>query len=216
MFYRNEVQVVSLADFDTIYKGLLNFPEDDNHSDGNPPLVKFSPNLELVLIGNVLLETRAPKAEPLFLPMPKASGNKLKTDFEAHWTCTFSACSRYIALVQNRNLRTQFPAELLLFHIDMQNKTYARCFQDIPVAKYHKLTVDFHPHRPELVLNGWVKGDPEIESLVLYQHQADKIVEVTTLLLDLEKKNSISLGRPKIHGTPYSGKTRPEITPIHC
>ena len=200
--------MVSLANFETIHKGLLNFPEDDNWDDGNPPLISFSPNLELILVGNALLEIRAPKAEPLSLPIPEISGNKLRGFLGPEWTSTFSACSRYIALLNGPESTGHYSPELTLFNFDMQRKTSARLFKDICVAQYYMLTVDFHPHRPEMVLNGWIKGDPAVGSLAPYMCYADRIMDITTTLLDFENETSINLGRPTIHKTPCNGKTR--------
>ena len=200
--------MVSLANFETIHRGLLNLPEDDNRDDGILPLISFSPNLELILVGNALLEVRAPKAEPLSLPIPEVSGNKQREFLGHDWTCTFSACSRYIALMNEPVISNEYQAKLILFHFDMQGKTCARFFKDIRVTQYYRLTVDFHPYRPEMVLNGWIKGDPAAESLSPYMCQADKITDVTSILLDFENGNSINLGRPTIHGAPCTGKTR--------
>lgn len=200
--------MVSLANFETIYRELLNLPEGDNWKDGNPPLISFSPNLELILVGNALLEIRAPMAEPLYLPIPEISGNKLRGFLGEGWTCTFSACSTYIALINGADFTGQFSPELTLFHFDMQRKTCARLFKEICVAQYYMLSVDFHPHRPEMVLNGWLKGDPAVGSSAPYRCDADKIMDIMTLLLDFEKETSINLGSPTIHGKRYDGKTR--------
>ena len=200
--------MVSLANFETIHRGILNFPEDDNWDDGNPPLIRFSPNLELILVGNALLEIRAPKAEPLFLPVPEISGNKLRGFLGHSWTCTFSACSRYIALLNCPDSTGQYQAELILFHFDMQRKTCARFFEDICVAQYYRLTVDFHPHRPEMVLNGWIKGNPAVGSVAPYRCHADTIMDVTSIILDFENENSTSLGQPTIHRAPCTGEIR--------
>ena len=200
--------MVSLADFETLHSVLLNTPEDGNWDDENPPLVGFSPDLELILIGNALLEIRAPKAKPLSLPIPETHGNKLKIFPEHHWTCSFSVCSRYLAIVHSPWGAGQNQARLFLFRIDMQGKMCAHFFEDIYIAQCHKLTVNFHPDRPEMVLNGWILGDPAVGSLAPYSTGGDKIMDVTTILLNLENETSISLGRPTIHGTLDTGKTR--------
>lgn len=200
--------MVSLANFETIHRGLLDLPEDENWDDGSPPLISFSPNLELILVGNALLEIQAPNAEPLYLPIPEISGNKLRGFLGEDWTCTFSACSRYIALLNGPEYTGQYSPQLTLFNFDMQRKTCARFFKEICVAQYYMVTVDFHPHRPEMVLNGWIKGDPAVESSTPYQCNADKIMDIITLLLNFENETSINLGRPTIHGTLYDGKTR--------
>ena len=199
---------MSLANFETICRELLNLPESDNWDDGNLPLISFSPNLELILVGNALLEVRAPMAEALYLPIPEISGNKLRGFLGEEWTCTFSACSTYIALINSADSTGQFSPELTLFHFDMQRKTCARLFKEIRVAQYYMLTVDFHPHRPEMVLNGWIKGNPAVGSSPPYRCDADKIMDIRTLLLDFEKQTSINLGSPTIHGKRYDGKTR--------
>ena len=199
---------MNLANFKTIYRQLLNLPKGDNWDDGNPPLINFSPNLELILVGNALLEIGAPKAEPLYLPIPEISGSKLRGFLGEYWTCTFSACSTYIALLNNPDSTGQFSPELTLFHFDMQRKTCVRYFKEIRVAQYYMLTVDFHPHSPEMVLNGWIKGDPAVGSSAPYRCDADKIMDMTTLLLDFENKTLINLGNPAIHRTLYDGKTK--------
>ena len=200
--------MVSLANFETIHRGLLNFPEDGNWDDGNPPLITFSPNLELIFLGKSLLEIRAPEAEPLSLPIPGVSGDKLRGYLDQDWTCLFSACSRYIALLIGPKSTGQHLAKLTLFHFDMQRKMCARIFEDICVAQYYRLTVDFHPHRPEMVLNGWIEGDPAVGVLAPYRCHADRIMDITTILLDFENDTSVNLGCPTIHGTPCTGKTR--------
>ena len=190
---------MSLRDFGTIYKGQLNPPEPDTPCDGRPPLVRFSPSLELIFIGNVILEVRVPESKPLVLPLPKTLSSGLPRHKEGLWACQFSACCQYIAITLDPDLNRQCLGELLVFEIDMKRKIWIPRFQDTCVAQYNRLKLDFHPRRPELVINGWIMGDPDSENIARYRYHPHKIVAVTTLLLDLTNGRLVDLGEPTIH-----------------
>ena len=49
-----------MANFETIHRGVLNFPEGGIRSDGDLPLISISPILEMILVGNALLEMQVP------------------------------------------------------------------------------------------------------------------------------------------------------------
>lgn len=211
---RNDIQIVSLRDFDTIYQGQLNAPKPNTQCDGRLPLIRFSPNLESIFIGNVILEVKVPESKPLFLPLTKTLGSEHLGSWEELWTCQFSACSQYVAITQNPELIRQGLGELLVFEIDMKRKVWIRRFQDICVAQYNRLKVAFHPHRPELVINGWIKGDPDSEDFAPYVHHPHKIMAVTTLLLDLRDGRLVDLGEPTRQGKSDNGKYRFGFTEI--
>lgn len=198
---------MSLRDFSTIYQGQLNLPEPDAQCDGRQPLVRFSPNLDLIFVGNVLLEVRVPESKPLLLPLPKTLSSGLHRHKEGLWACQFSACSQYIAITRNPELNRQCLGELLVFEIDMKRKIWFPRFEDACVAQYNRLMLDFHPRRPELVINGWIEGVPDSGSIAPYKCDAYTIMAVTSLLLDLTNGRLVDLGEPIIsHRNDDNGK----------
>ena len=88
----------------------------------------------------------------------------------------------------------------------MKRKIWIRRFQDTCVAQYNRLTLAFHPRHPELAINGWIKGDPDSASFAPYAHHPDKIIAVTTLLLDLGNGRLVDLGEATMHRKSNNGK----------
>ena len=191
------MQVLSLANFETLHSGSLNFPEHGNWDDENFTFDRLQTQTRNDYYGNALLEIRAPKAKPLSIPIPETHGNKLRRLRGHRWTCSFSVCSRYILIVYNPRGTGQDQAGLFLFSFDMQGKTCARLLEDIYIAQYHGLTVDLHTDRPEMVPNVWTLGDLVVGSLSPYSTGGDNTMDVATILLDLEERKLDHPGSPK-------------------
>lgn len=224
-----EVRVVDLADMSELYKGPLKLPGGIEDTDKDPLLVKFSSDLKIVLIGNVLLETEAPNTEPILLPLPQIHKTR-----DEQWTCNFSACSTYVVLTYNSRtiglsmwteeyqMAPVYPAQLLIFRIDMRNRTYARSNTRAWTFPYGKLSVDFHPCLPELVLNSFVNPINYGDDIPLdYDDYRTKPISwtdpplhiedfaITTQLLDLEKETAIPLKSPTVYGDLTNGFITP-------
>lgn len=178
-----------------LYRGPLKLPSGIEDADENPLLIKFSSDLEIVFIGNILLRTKAPNAEPILLPLPQIHRTK-----DERWTCSFSACSAYIALTYNprytgrhawkqaNSTAPDNPAQLHIFRFNMSDRTYTCNTRAVSPSKYDKQIMDFHPYLPELVLCN-------------YTYPAKGVsFEIKAQLMDLEKGIAITLESPTVHG----------------
>lgn len=188
-------------------------------ADEEPLLIKFSSDLEVVFIGNMLLRTKAPDAEPILLPIARVYKPGLQRSIR--WTCSFSACSTYIVLAynprfnpfsffaHNHSSSPDHSAQLHIFQFDMRNKTYTRCnTRAVSLSQYDKRTIDFHPFLPELVLNSFASPIKYNELAALGPNPVYTIddFKVTTQLLDLVKGTAITLESPTIYGTLKKGE----------
>lgn len=198
-----EVQLLSLVNLSILYQGPLKLPDTIEVDAGNPPLIKFSPDLKIAFIGNALLNVMNPDADPILLPLSQISETK---NSGSRWFCVFSACSTYVALAFDPAFSNNCTAELHIFHFDMGKKTYTCCdTQRIFLPTCQKLTLDFHPHRVELILIEWTTQfhlDEEIGRSCVYP--LDKLMSTHTL--DLEKGSAIKLEHPVIHSSIVDGK----------
>ncbi len=204
-------------DLTELYHGHMKFPHGSRKSDDTPLLVKFSPNLEIVLIGNKLIKTMAPEGEPLSLPFQQLDQTWLRHSFdpsiwsndekliEPMWTCGFSACSTYIVLAFNPSGARDWSAQLHIFRFDMKSRTCTRCSTlDFCPSQFNRLTFDFHPNRPELILSGLSsRGCVSKPGNSLFS--LDEI-KVATQLLDLETEISTKLECPAIHKQSSMGR----------
>ncbi|KAL8850873.1 MAG: hypothetical protein Q9221_004186 [Calogaya cf. arnoldii] len=93
-FTRLDLQVVDLEELSELYRGPLKLPDGTEDTDEDPLLVKFSSDLEIVFVGNMLFRTKAPDTEPILLPIALLPKKGLESCIR--WTCSFSACSTYV------------------------------------------------------------------------------------------------------------------------
>lgn len=208
------MQAVDLEDLSELYKTRLKLPGGIEDTDEDPLLIKFSSDLEVVFIGNILLGTKASDPEPIFLPLARVHKQSLG------WSCSFSPCSTYIVLAydpgfssaHNHSPSPDHSAQLHIFHFDIRNKVYTRCStQAVSLSQYDQQTFDFHPHLPELVLNtvaSPIKYKDYVKDSLSGPNPGYTIndFKITTQLLDLEKGTAITLESPTIHGTLELGE----------
>ena len=102
-------------------------------------MVRFSPNLKIVFVGNKLLETEAPEGEPLLLPLAQIDEQKIRGHGSQRKICSFSACSTHVALRNPSSSSLEDSGQLHIFQFDMKSKTYTSCnTQDICLSQSEK------------------------------------------------------------------------------
>lgn len=212
--------MVVLEDLSELYRGPLKLPGGIEDTKEDTLLIKFSPNLEVVFIGNLLLRTMVPDAEPILLPIARLYKPRLEPGL--NWTCSFSACSAYVVLAYNpafpdepsHSSSPDHPAQLHIFRFNIGDRKYTRCnTRAVSLSQYDKRTIDFHPYLPELVLNSFaspINYNKSAEMVALGTKPAYTIddFKITTQLLDLEKETAITLESPTVYGGLKSGEWR--------
>ena len=158
----------------------LSLPEHD-YKDA---LVAFSPNLELLFIGNMVANTMKIDGKPLHIPIQFLHQNTVTgPDQEIRWNGSFSPCSKYFMLFLDPMDAIEQSAELHLFHIGtLADSLDELTFPDLDIAPFGRLGVSFHPYRSHIVLLSGQKAIPRHER------------ETTCQLLDIKAGRVEGLG----------------------
>ena len=145
---------IQVFDLNHTDDALVNRTLDLPNRDYENALAIFSPNLELLFIGNMILSTRAADLKPLPVPTHFLYQDTMNgLDRRDSWSGSFSACSEYLVLFLDPVDRTKQPAELHVFHIGaLRDSLDELTFPNLDITPYERLDVSFHPHGTHVLL----------------------------------------------------------------
>ncbi len=123
--------------------------------DFDTAVVVFSPGLELIYVGNYVILTLDPHAQPLLLPLPFVR-TEIYSSRRLDWSFGFSACAQYFAAAANPMNGGVEAARLCMFKVDVGNCCSERREIDALSAMANEgLAFSFHPRASMLLVCGW-------------------------------------------------------------
>lgn len=136
-------------------------------------LTVFSPHLNLLFLGDMILSMRDANTRPLSVPIHLLHEDPSEeSERQGAWNCSFSSCSNYFALSFNPMDVENLSVKLHIFHIDLIEKSMKELtFPNVNVAMYKRLGTSFYPYSEEfsLLLLSCQKSISEQESETLCQ-----------------------------------------------